>query len=247
MPDTLNKQAIVNLLIDSPLREPIKINLIDIVNNTNEPDLPKVYSTIVKELEIFQKATERRMKLADETIAKLNGTPSAQAAPAPEPTLPDFSAPQTPSPVLPDFSPTSGQSLPPLDLPPLPTSAPTQAPVAPPAAPAPVAPTAPIQAPVAQEPTVPAPGLTAATLDLPPVPQMPNLDAAPVSPTPAAAPTTTPAPNFQPLGGAAPSATSDEDALAEIQKELDSLKSATASEISSAAAPAAAPTTPVQQ
>jgi hypothetical protein len=73
MPDTLNKQSIINLLIDSPLREPIKINLIDIVNNTSEPDLPKVYSTITKELEIFQKATERRMKLADETIAKLGG------------------------------------------------------------------------------------------------------------------------------------------------------------------------------
>lgn len=239
MPDTLNKQAIVNLLIDSPLREPIKINLIDIVNNTNEPDLPKVYSTIVKELEIFQKATERRMKLADETIAKLNGTPSTQTAPTPEPSLPDFSAPQTPEPKLPDFSPTSGQSLPPLDLPPLPTSTPAPTPVAAPVAPAPVAsapvaPTTPIQAPVAQEAAVPAPGLTAATLDLPPVPQMPTLGT-----NPTAVP---PVPNFQPLGGAAPSTTSDEDALAEIQKELDSLKSATASEISSAAAPAAAPT-----
>ena len=91
MPDTLNKQAIVNLLIDSPLREPIKINLIDIVNNTNEPDLPKVYSTIVKELEIFQKATERRMKLADETIAKLGGVAPA----TPTPTMPV--APLSPS------------------------------------------------------------------------------------------------------------------------------------------------------
>jgi hypothetical protein len=40
-------------------------------------------------------------------------------------------------------------------------------------------------------------------------------------------------------------ASSDEDALAEIQKELDSLKTTTANEISSAAAPApAAPATP---
>ena len=72
MPDTLNKQSLINLLIDSPLREPIKINLIDIVNNTSEPDLPKVFSTITKELEIFQKATERRMKLAEETISLKN-------------------------------------------------------------------------------------------------------------------------------------------------------------------------------
>lgn len=237
MPDTLNKQAIVNLLIDSPLREPIKINLIDIVNNTNEPDLPKVYSTIVKELEIFQKATERRMKLADETIAKLNGTTPATTAPvAPEPSLPDFSAPQTPAPKLPDFSPTSGASLPPLDLPPLPSS-----PIASPSSP--VAPVAAPVAPVAESP-IPSPELTAATLDLPPMPQMPSLG---TTPTPAPTPVATPTPNFQPLGATATSNTSDEDALAEIQKELDSLKSATASEISSAAAPAAAPTAPVQQ
>ena len=82
MPDVLNKQAIVNLLIDSPLREPIKINLIDIVNNTAEADLPKVYSTITKELEIFQKATERRMKLAEETIAKLSGVTPTELAPS---------------------------------------------------------------------------------------------------------------------------------------------------------------------
>ncbi|PIW07492.1 hypothetical protein COW38_02670, partial [Candidatus Collierbacteria bacterium CG17_big_fil_post_rev_8_21_14_2_50_45_7] len=66
MPDTLNKQALINLLIDSPLREPIKINLIDIVNNTAEVDLPKVHTTITKEIEIYQKATQRRMKLAEE-------------------------------------------------------------------------------------------------------------------------------------------------------------------------------------
>ena len=112
MPDTLNKQAIVNLLIDSPLREPIKINLIDIVNNTAEPDLPKIYSTITKELEIFQKATERRMKLADETIAKLGGaTPpdSTPTSPVPQSTINDLQS-------------TPPLSVPPLDLPPLPIS-----------------------------------------------------------------------------------------------------------------------------
>lgn len=69
----LNKQALINVLIDSPLREPIKINLIDIVNNTNETELTKVYPTITKEIEIFQKATERRLKLAGEIIVKLGG------------------------------------------------------------------------------------------------------------------------------------------------------------------------------
>jgi hypothetical protein len=67
----LNKQTLINILIDSPLREPIKLNLIDIVNNTNDNDLPKTYSTIIKEIEIFQKATERRLKLAEETMARL--------------------------------------------------------------------------------------------------------------------------------------------------------------------------------
>ena len=76
----LNKQAIINLLIDSPLREPIKINLIDIINNTQENDLSKTFPTIIKEIEIFQKATERRFKLAEELIAKLNGGDSALIA-----------------------------------------------------------------------------------------------------------------------------------------------------------------------
>jgi hypothetical protein len=209
MPDLLNKQAIVNLLIDSPLREPIKINLIDIVNNTNEPDLPKVYSTIVKELEIFQKATERRMKLADETIAKLGGTGASS-----EPSQ---------------------------------SSIPTQVPA--PSAVPPVTNLAPVT-PTVNEP-LPAEGLTAPTLDLPPLPQMPTLAptepklpdytapvapdlAEPVSPV---APTTQPVPPLQPLGTTPMSSTSDEDALAEIQKELDSLKTASAADVAAAATP----------
>ena len=177
MPDTLNKQALINLLIDSPLREPIKINLIDIVNNTAEPDLPKVYTTITKEIEIYQKATQRRMKLAEETIAKLGGT------------------------------------IPPLNLPPLP--------------PAPV-PTP--QSTINDLPSTPSlttPPLSVPPLDLPPLPS-------PAVPPP-----------LQPLGGAPQTSASDEDALAEIQKELDSLKTDTAADLSAdkaGIASAAAPT-----
>ncbi len=210
MPDQLNKQSLINLLIDSPLREPIKINLIDIVNNTAEPDLPKVYSTITKELEIFQKATERRMKLADETIAKLGGTTPASTATPTEPTTPPVPTPTpTPEPpVMPPAPPTSTEpslSVPPLDLPPLPQVPPAE-PVMPPTT------------PVVETPM--------------PVPETP-------------APATPIAPNLTPLGGAPATTSSDEAALAEIQKELDSLKTTTASEISSAAAPATAPETPV--
>ncbi len=211
MPDTLNKQTLINLLIDSPLREPIKINLIDIVNNTNEPDLPKVYNTITKELEIFQKATERRMKLADETISKLGGT--TPAAPATPSTQPEVSTPAAPTP-----------SIPPLDLPPLPP------------APTPVA------------PTTSTPPLSVPPLDLPPLPT-PSGAASEVGPNPPVE-STPPLPTPQPLGAAPMNSTSsDEDALAEIQKELDSLKSSTAAEVTAAAAPApvaATPTPPKQ-
>jgi hypothetical protein len=163
MPDTLNKQALINLLIDSPLREPIKINLIDIVNNTAEVDLPKVFTTITKEIEIYQKATERRMKLAEETIAKLGGTTAFTTS-----TIP-------PSPAIAEAP--AGLSVPPLDLPPLP------------------------QAPV---------------------------------------------PPLQPLGGAPQTTASDEDALAEIQKELDSLKTDTAADLSADKAGIASAATPVE-
>ncbi len=173
MPDTLNKQALVNLLIDSPLREPIKINLIDIVNNTAEPNLPKVYSTITKELEIFQKAAERRLKLAEETIAKLGGV-----APAPDMPVP---TPPSPAPMQAVAPSSEGLSVPPLDLPPLPIS--------------PVIPTA---------------------VEESPAPVVPNL---------------------QPLGAPVASSATDEDALAEIQKELDSLKTADALPTAPPAAP----------
>lgn len=190
MPDQLNKQALINLLIDSPLREPIKINLIDIVNNTAEPDLPKIYPTITKELEIFQKATERRMKLADETIAKLGGTaPSGTVTPdtSPMPSMPPTPPIPTPTtePTLPTPPTPPPLSVPPLDLPPLPTT-----------------PTPPTPEPVV-EPT------------------------APVQP-------------LQPLGGAPNTpAGSDEAALAEIQKELDSLKSSATTDAAPAPTPAA--------
>lgn len=209
MPDTLNKQAIVNLLIDSPLREPIKINLIDIVNNTSEPDLPKVYSTITKELEIFQKATERRMKLADETIAKLGG---ATAPPAPAAAPATQAMPTTP---------------PPLDLPPLPT---------PPVMPNPTATPEPVTPP-----------LSVPSLDLPPLPtstpaSMPTKTAEPVTP-PAPAPAS-PIPPLQPLGNPVSASSSDEDALAEIQKELDSLKTEAAADVATAAAAPTSATAP---
>lgn len=216
MPDLLNKQSIVNLLIDSPLREPIKINLIDIVNNTAEVDLPKVYSTIVKELEIFQKATERRMKLADETIAKLSGT-----TPAESPTT-ETTTPSTPQ--------TTTEPATPITPPPTPTPAPVAQPAQPLTQP--------------EEPT----GLTATNLDLPPASEMPKLQSAPANDmaTPAAPPVSSnpaPTPNFQPLGGAPMTSSSDEEALAEIQKELDSLKTSTAQEVANTAA-STAPSTP---
>lgn len=175
MPDQLNKQSLVNLLIDSPLREPIKINLIDIVNNTSDVDLPKIYPTITKELEIFQKATERRMKLAEESIAKLGSS-----GPTPQPQA-DPPRADTPLPSTPSYSP----------------------------------------------PATPEPGLSAPKLDLPPLPTAPIPE--PALPTP------------EPLGGTTPSNAQggDEAALAEIQKELDSLKTTTADEITSAATPPA--------
>lgn len=192
----LNKQTLINLLIDSPLREPIKINLIDIVNNTQDADLPKVYPTITKELEIFQKATDRRLKLADETIAKLNEgnstTPSTPLAATPAPTF-DPAASVEPS------------SLPP--LPPLP--------------PMPAMPTDPAQATQAAPLSVP-------PLDLPPLPTMPSptptlppTDAVPAPAAPVAPATTAPA---------TAQADADEAALAEIQKELDTLKSGAATD-----------------
>jgi hypothetical protein len=212
MPDQLNKQSLINLLIDSPLREPIKINLIDIINNTSEPDLPKVYSTITKELEIFQKATERRMKLAEETIAKLGGTATTPVSAPSEPTTSSPAAPTAEPAVMPPTTPVPTSepalSVPPLDLPPLPQVAPT-------------------------EPSLPP---TPPVVDTPmPTPESPT-------PVPPATPIT---PNLTPLGGAPMTASSDEDALAEIQKELDSLKTTTANEISSAATPIAEPAAPV--
>lgn len=189
MPDQLNKQTLINLLIDSPLREPIKINLIDIINNTSEPDLPKIFPTIVKELEIFQKATERRMKLAEETIAKLGpvteSSPASSDIPVPPPPAPPVATPD-------------GLSAPVLDLPPLPTSQTPEPPL-------PVTPT--------------------------PAPEPPQL------------PPATPLPVPEPLGGTAPTSQGDEAALAEIQKELDSLKTASADEIAKASAQAPAPQT----
>lgn len=226
MPDILNKQSLINLLIDSPLREPIKINLIDIINNTNEPDLPKVYSTITKELEIFQKATERRMKLAEETIAKLGGNANPS-----EPSTTDFSTP-TPTPAS---TPAPAQSTTP--QPPVPTQVEVQVP--------PVVKTIPESV-----------GLTVPTLDLPPLPQIPTQQPVEVQAPVVDVPTTPPAPApvipteqvppFQPLGAAPVSTKSDEDALAEIQKELDSLKNETANDIASSAAPAPS-NQPVQQ
>jgi len=218
MPDTLNKQSIINLLIDSPLREPIKINLIDIVNNTSEADLPKVYSTITKELEIFQKATERRMKLADETIAKLSGVALPESAPATQ-DMPPAPMPESPAPV------------------PTPASTPE--------------PTMTQPSPLPPQPTVGEQPLTATPLDLPPVDQMPKLDGVPSmseSPANPQAPVAQQAtmPSPQPLGTPPVGNTSDEDALAEIQKELDSLKNEAVSDIASSAQTPASPTPPVE-
>ena len=194
----LNKQTLINLLIDSPLREPIKINLIDIVNNTGDADLPKTYSTISKELEIFQKATERRMKLADETIAKLSaeGTPDSTPPTAPQPNTP------------------TAQPNPPPE---------------PPAPPTPPAPT-----PLPEPPTMPSTpdALAVPPLDLPPLPTPPS----PTENPSMSAPEPTPLP---PL--AKEEAAGDEDALKEIQKELDALKNSASADIKPSDTPPAPP------
>lgn len=158
MPDQLNKQSLINLLIDSPLREPIKINLIDIVNNTSDPDLPKIYSTITKELEIFQKATERRMKLAEDTIAKLAGVATASAPngselPAVGNVVNDSSEPTAPTPL----------SVPPLDLPPLPTHPEPESPIPEPVPSAPAEPAVLEPAPTPPPPPTPQPLGSAST------------------------------------------------------------------------------------
>lgn len=181
MPDQINKQSLINLLIDSPLREPIKINLIDIVNNTSDVDLPKVYPTITKELEIFQKATDRRLKLAEETISKLGG---ATTPPSPETTAPT----EVPAPAEPAPTPSPPLSVPPLDLPPLPTS-----------------------------PT--------------PLEQIGDIEPTPTAPATPTVEPASPLPPPQPLGTTTDPSSTDEDALAEIQKELDSLKTETKAEI----------------
>lgn len=210
MPDTLNKQTLINLLIDSPLREPIKINLIDIANNTSEPDLPKIYSTIVKELEIFQKATERRMKLADETIAKLGGTADTADAPTTNPASTPAAPYPTPTPT-PDPTPVDDSTTP----------------------------TPPIS-------STPSP-LSVPPLDLPPLPSVPTPTPTPdTAPTPTSAPSPEPAPTastpLEPLGGSVSSPSSDEAALAEIQKELESLKAGVAADATQTTNPAPTPT-----
>lgn len=207
----LNKQTLINLLIDSPLREPIKINLIDIVNNTNDADLPKTFSTISKELEIYQKATERRMKLADETIAKLRGEEVPASA---EPATPAAAADTAPTPTT--AAPTD--TLPP--LPPLPT---------PPAS-------LPKSDTTVPAPSDAGPGLAAPSLDLPPMPKT-TAEPAAETVTPAA-----PVADATVPPQASSAADADEDALKEIQKELDSLKASATEEAAPAPAAAAAPT-----
>ncbi len=165
-----DKQQLINLLIDSPLRDPIKINLIDIVNNTQPENLPKVIPTIQKELEIYQKATQRRLKLAQDIAQKL--TQPTQSPPTP-PTPPK---PQTPNPETPPTPPK----------PPTPPTPPT--PPVPPTPPTPPTPPKPPAPPVPPKPETSSP--------TPPPPQPANLN--PEDP--------------------------DEQALAEIQKELEALK-----------------------
>ena len=160
------------------------------------------------------------MKLADETIAKLSGS-SQPENPVTQP------MPESPLPPTMDSNPPS-TSLPPLDLPPLPTPQP----------PSPVAATAPVL-PVT-EPVVPAPTqattpLSVPPLDLPPMPAV-SAPAEPVAESPApAAPSSLPSP--EPLGGPVATQSSDEAALAEIQKELESLKAGVAADANPAPAP----------
>jgi hypothetical protein len=237
----LNKQSLINLLIDSPLREAIKINLVDIVNNTADADLEKTYSTISKELEIYQKATERRLKLAGETIAQLAGTATAPQA---EPVGQSGAAPSDT--VLPT-TPTIDGSLPP--LPPMPSmpSMPSQA------APAVASSEGPVEVPKAPITTDALPPLQVPPLDLPPLPTMPTVtqmqdsmpsaapeplaETAPSEVTPQAEPSTSGAvPLAEPAGQSG-----DEAALQEIQKELDALKSSAAQDIAGSTTPSLPP------
>lgn len=229
----LNKQSLINLLIDSPLREAIKINLIDIVNNTADADLDKTYSTISKELEIYQKATERRLKLAGETIAQLSGT-AAPTEPAPA-----AEQPMTPPPAMP----TSMPAQPPVDMP-----RPYEPPTSPQALDLPPLPPMPSMPPMPQAPAAPAVASSEGPVEVPKAPttidalpplQVPPLDLPPLPTMPATSTVDGSLPPVAPQ----PQVDNDEAALQEIQKELDALKSSAASDI--ATSPSSLP--PVQQ
>ncbi len=226
MPD-LNKQTLINLLIDSPLREPIKINLIDIVNNTSDVDLPKIYPTIAKELEIYSKATERRLKLAEEISAKLLGgqsmpdynsdpnmnmpptSPQTPQTPAPMPNNTQTTPQVTPSPAQPVVPATDGPELPP------PAEQPAETPPAP-------------------EPAAESPATIEPAGNPSPTPSAP--------PMPGSTPPQTPDVSSPPAPSAGESdVDGDEEALAEIQKELDSLKSSATTD-AQGSAPTAQPT-----
>lgn len=237
MPD-LNKQTLVNLLIDSPLREPIKINLIDIVNNTKDGDLSKTYSTIQKELEIYQKATNRRIKLADEINKKLGDSPMQQTqndkntnppvsnepsttSPTPEPAPSDAPSLETSAPKI--DKPVADQKGP--DLPP-PTKLPPvndDAPDAPSTKPDPI-----------QTPTPPSPAQDQTT---PPAPIL----SSPKDHSPPPPPTT---PSTPTNDGALGDVSEDEQALAEIQKELDTLKNSAAEDAGTTETPQPVESTP---
>lgn len=232
MPD-LNKQTLINLLIDSPLREPIKINLVDIVNNTKDNDLSKTYSTIQKELEIYQKATSRRIKLADEINKKLGDStmqqtqndqntnppvsnkPPTTPEPTSEPALSDAPSLETSAPKIDEpVTDQKGPDLPPpTKLPPVNDNTPNE----------------PLTIPNStQTPTTPPPTKDQTT---PPVTPPPPPPATPTPPTPA-------------NDGALGDVSEDEQALAEIQKELDTLKNSATEDAGTTETPQPAESTP---
>lgn len=206
----LNKQKLINLLIDSPLRDPIKINLIDIVNNTPEENLPKVLPTIQKELEIYQKATQRRLDLAKEITAKLTSDPSTSTSTQPPKQNPEPA--EGPTPKTQDLKPNIEPPAPP--KPPVPPTPPK--PPVPPAPPKPPAPPAPDK----------------------PTPNTQELISNNHNQTPPPPP---PAPKD--LNPEDP----DEQALAEIQKELEALKNSVSTDASSPSAPNTSEPTPKPQ
>lgn len=73
MSELSKKERLINIVLDSSLRDPIKLSIIDSINNSPVAALSNQANTLKREIDMWTQSTRAKLQSAHEITDRING------------------------------------------------------------------------------------------------------------------------------------------------------------------------------